>query len=34
MSRERGRMRDEGILAFRGDSFELLDVEKLKSFVQ
>jgi len=34
MSRELGRMRDEGILAFRGDSFELLDVEKLKSFVQ
>nr|WP_319487580.1 Crp/Fnr family transcriptional regulator [uncultured Caproiciproducens sp.] len=34
MSRELGRMRDEGILSFQGDTFELLDMEQLKSFVQ
>lgn len=34
MSRELGRMRDEGILSFHGDSFELLDVETVKSYVQ
>ena len=34
MSRELGRMRDEGILAFHGDTFELLNLELLMSFVQ
>lgn len=34
MSRELGRMRDEGMLAFQGDVFELLDLDKLKEYVQ
>lgn len=34
MSRELGRMRDEGILAFHGDRFELLNLEALKTYVQ
>lgn len=34
MSRELGRMRDEGLLAFQGDAFELLNLEQLKAFVQ
>lgn len=34
MSRELGRMRDEGILAFHGDAFELLNLDLLMSFVQ
>jgi len=34
MSRELGRMRDEGILAFHGDTFELLNLEALEACVQ
>lgn len=34
MSRELGRMRDEGMLVFQGDVFELLDLDKLKEYVQ
>lgn len=34
MSRELGRMRDEGIISFSGDTFELLDRKALEAFVQ
>lgn len=34
MSRELGRMRDEGILSFSGSSFRILDLSKLQLYVE
>jgi len=34
MSRELGRMRDEGILSFSGSSFRILNLEKLKIYAE
>jgi len=34
MSRELGRLRDEGIIEFHKNTFRIVDEEKLKSFLE